>query len=146
MRVLNGVPADSERQVSRALAGDPELLGAMPEPAEPHQAWSTAIVAALWPALWGHAADDIWAVTDGGEDLRADVWAAGAMFPEVRSRRSESAASLTAPSRDRTGTVGAADGDPPVERALVSRCCRCAIASGTQLSSAATPSEPPSSS
>jgi hypothetical protein len=82
LRVLTGVQGDTEIGISRTLTGDAAVLGVMPEPVEPHRAWSSAVVAALWPALWGHAADDVWALTAGGDDVRADVWAAGAMCPE----------------------------------------------------------------
>jgi hypothetical protein len=80
--VLAGGGNDTERQVSRALSGDEDLLGVIPGPDEPHRAWSSGLVAALWPALWGYAADDVWAVTAGRVDPLADSWAARAMFPE----------------------------------------------------------------
>ena len=82
LAVLQGQPGDTEQQVSRALSGDPELLGALPGGAEAHRAMSAALVAALWPALWGHAANDVWAITAGKGDAQAAQWAAGAMFPE----------------------------------------------------------------
>ena len=50
--VLLGATTDTERLVSRALSGDPDLLGPLPGSAEPHRAMASAVVAALWPALW----------------------------------------------------------------------------------------------
>ena len=82
LAVLNGSPNDTERQVGLALTGDASALGPLPGPEEPHRAWSSALVAALWPALWGFAASDVWAITSGRLDPPADTWAARAMFPE----------------------------------------------------------------
>lgn len=82
LRVLTGLPGGTEQHVSRTLTGDPARLGVLPESVEPHQAWSSAAVAALWPALWGHAAADVWALASGDDDRGADAWAASAMFPE----------------------------------------------------------------
>jgi hypothetical protein len=119
-QVLTAAASDTERQVSRVLTGDPDLLGVLPGPDEPHRAWSFGAVAALWPALWGHAADDIWAVTAGRVDLHADEWAAGAMCPEgpFPTLRIGSQPYGLLPT---TALVQwrAADADPRVERALV---------------------------
>ena len=79
LAVLTGQPGDTEQLVSRVLTGDPATLGALPGGAEPHRAMAGAIVAALWPALWGFAADDIWAL---GTDSNVPVWAAAAVCPE----------------------------------------------------------------
>jgi hypothetical protein len=82
LAVLQGQPGATEQLVSQVLTGDPIALGALPGGAESHRAMSAALVAGLWPALWGHAADDVWAVTAGRVDPGAAAWAASAMFPE----------------------------------------------------------------
>ncbi|MCC2313608.1 hypothetical protein [Cellulomonas xiejunii] len=74
--VLQAPPAEVARQVSAALTGDADLLGALPGSTDPHREPSTAMVAALWPALWGFASEDVWATPD----VRA--WAADALLPE----------------------------------------------------------------
>ena len=80
--VLQGNAGDTDRLVSRALSGDPDLLGALPGPDEPHRSMAAAAVGALWPALWGFAADDVWSVTSADDDPPASAWAEQALFPE----------------------------------------------------------------
>lgn len=71
---------ESDRAVSASLTGDPDLLGNLPGPSEPHQSLSSTLVSALWPALWGFAGSDVWAVPDG--TYSAGAWAPHALFPE----------------------------------------------------------------
>ena len=117
LAVLAGGGSDTQRQVSRALSGDEALLGVIPGSDEPHRAWSSALVAALWPALWGYAADDVWAVTAGQTDPLADRWAAQVMFPEgpfpTLRIGSQPYGLLPTTSLDRWHP---ADGDPAAER------------------------------
>ncbi|MFG3712730.1 hypothetical protein [Micromonospora sp. NPDC047730] len=76
--VLTGTPTDTDRLVSATLTGDPGLLGALPGTSEPHRRWAGAAVAGLWPALWGFAGADVWALPTGA----AAEWAPGALLPE----------------------------------------------------------------
>ncbi|MET9023770.1 hypothetical protein ABZV93_27730 [Actinopolymorpha sp. NPDC004070] len=78
--VLRTPAGESDRAVSAALTGDPDLLGNLPGPSEPHRALNSAMVSALWPALWGFAGADLWAVPDGTH--AASRWAPHALFPE----------------------------------------------------------------
>ncbi|MCG5219247.1 hypothetical protein [Streptosporangium sp. KLBMP 9127] len=79
--LLESPPTEVQRQVSAALTGDPSRLGPLPGTAEPHRDPSTAMVAGLWPALWGFAGQDVWGVTgDGTADAAA--WAPAALLPE----------------------------------------------------------------
>ncbi len=78
--VLQSPATDTDRLVSASLTGHPDLLGNLPGPTEPHQAWSTAMVGSLWPALWGFAGQDVWALPDGTHE--AALWAPHALFPE----------------------------------------------------------------
>ena len=79
-RVLLDPPTDTDRAVSAALTGDPSVLGTLPGTSEPHQRWNGAMVAGLWPALWGFAGQDVWAMAAGTDD--AARWAPGALLPE----------------------------------------------------------------
>jgi hypothetical protein len=78
--VLHNPASETDRLVSLALTGDPGLLGNLPGPSEPQRRWNSAMVSGLWPALWGFAADDLWAVPGSAED--ASAWAERALFPE----------------------------------------------------------------
>lgn len=78
--VLQTPASESDRAVSASLTGDPELLGNLPGPSEPQRAMNSAIVSALWPALWGFAGADVWALPDGTH--AASRWAPHALFPE----------------------------------------------------------------
>lgn len=77
--VLRAPAAETDRRVSSALTGDPDLLGNLPGDAEPHAAWSAALVGGLWPALWGFAGDDVWGFVPGTSDAAA--WAPHAVYP-----------------------------------------------------------------
>ena len=77
--VLRTPADDSEQLVSQSITGDPRLLGNLPGPSEPHRDAGSAMVAALWPALWGFVATDTWAT--GGSADAAD-WAPLALWPE----------------------------------------------------------------
>jgi hypothetical protein len=77
--LLTAPANDNDRRLSQALTGDPGTLGALPGPAHPHRSEATAMVAALWPALWGFAAADVWAI---GRATEAAAWAKRALFPE----------------------------------------------------------------
>ena len=77
--VLHGAPGDSDRDVSSALTGDPARLGHLPGGDQAHRAPAAALVTALWPALWGFTASQVFDVARG----RAPAsWAAAALFPE----------------------------------------------------------------
>ena len=78
--VLHTPASDNDRSVSAALTGDPELLGNLPGPSEPQPRWNAAMVAGLWPALWGFAGEDVWGIPNG--TLAAAEWAPGAVAPE----------------------------------------------------------------
>ena len=77
--VLRTPAAETDRLVSRALTGDPDLLGNLPGDTEPHLAWNAALVGGLWPALWGFAGDDVWGFVPGTSE--AEAWAPHAVFP-----------------------------------------------------------------
>jgi hypothetical protein len=81
LAVLQSPANDTERSVSLALTGDSALLGNLPGPSEPHRSWNAAAVAGLWPALWGFAGDDVWAIAWPGTSDAA-AWAPHALFPE----------------------------------------------------------------
>ncbi|GAA3077365.1 hypothetical protein [Streptosporangium carneum] len=77
--LLHALPTDNDRTISMALTGDPDALGALPGPPGQHFSDSTAMVGALWPALWGFAATDVWGLPLAAE---AAAWARQALFPE----------------------------------------------------------------
>jgi len=79
-RVLLDPPTGTDRLVSSSLTGDPGLLGTLPGTSEPHRQRAAAMVAGLWPALWGFAGEDVWAMPDGSNE--AASWAPGALLPE----------------------------------------------------------------
>lgn len=78
--VLNTGASETDRLVSRALTGDPDVLGKMPGSAENHRLWSHSMVGALWPALWGFAGEDVWGIPKG--TAAAASWAPDALLPE----------------------------------------------------------------
>ncbi|MFC0678065.1 hypothetical protein ACFFGH_09440 [Lysobacter korlensis] len=78
--VLQEPAGESEREISAALTGDPDLLGNLPGTPGAHRRWNSAFVAGLWPALWGFAAQDIWNLPAG--KFEAPEWAAHALLPE----------------------------------------------------------------
>jgi hypothetical protein len=78
-RILTGTPGASDTDVSLALTGDPGRLGNSPGGDLAHRAGGSAMVTALWPALWGFAASQVFDLARG----RAPAsWAAAALFPE----------------------------------------------------------------
>jgi hypothetical protein len=115
--VLHIPASETDRLISLALTGDPGLLGNLPGPSEPHRRWNSAMVTALWPALWGFAAEDLWAVPVSATD--ASAWAARALFPEgpFPSLRvgSQPYGLLPATALARWAAV---DDDPPAETGL----------------------------
>jgi hypothetical protein len=115
--VLHTPASDTDRLVSVALTGDPGLLGNLPGPSEPHRRWNRAMVDALWPALWGFAAEDLWAVPAGVTDAAA--WAERTLFPEgpfpTLRVGSQPYGLLPATALARWA---AAAGDPPVETGM----------------------------
>jgi hypothetical protein len=73
-------PGSGTWQVSAMLTGEEELLPQLPGEHGAPWTLNQQMVAALWPALWGHAVKDIWAF---GEDAhRLAAWAAAHLFPE----------------------------------------------------------------
>ena len=76
--VLHGSPADSDLDVSKALTGDPARLGNLPG-GQAHRAPAAALVTALWPALWGFTASQVFDVARGAAPAS---WASAALFPE----------------------------------------------------------------
>ena len=79
--VLRSDAGETARLVSLALTGDAELLGNLPGPDEPHRSYGASIVAGLWPALWGFAGSDAWAIVPGTAEAAA-AWAPEALAPE----------------------------------------------------------------
>ena len=77
--ILHGTAGDSDRDVSRALTGDPARLGNVPGGGQAHRAPASALVTALWPALWGFTASQVFDVARGREPAS---WAGAALFPE----------------------------------------------------------------
>ena len=117
--VLQSPASDTDRLVSAALSGDPDLLGNLPGPAEPHSAWNTAMVAGLWPALWGFAGEDVWGIPEGTN--AASIWARHALFPEgpfPTLRIGQQPYGLLPATALARWTAGPAE--PPVETALIS--------------------------
>ena len=78
-RILGGQPGAGDTDVSAALTGDAQRLGAMPGGDVAHRAKASALVTTLWPALWGFAAGHVWDVARGAEPA---AWAREALFPE----------------------------------------------------------------
>lgn len=81
LALLTATASGTEQAVSAALTGSPTALGPLPGGAEPHRDMAAALVAGLWPALWGFAAEDVWALADPA-DPQVPRWAAAAMCPE----------------------------------------------------------------
>jgi hypothetical protein len=77
--LLGATPSRMEEQIGTVLTGRPGALGALPGDVEPHGEWSQALVSGLWPALWGFAGKDVWAVPGMAD---AAEWAPRALFPE----------------------------------------------------------------
>jgi hypothetical protein len=134
---VDGLPAttlgdvDDWRQLARARAsqqaggnavrsalGAPSTLPAVVGGDHDHRGVNGSLVAALWPALWGHALGNVWA-----EGSRADtlgVWAADNLVPEgpLPTMRVDTQpyGILPATSLRRWQT---ANGDPAIEETLV---------------------------
>ena len=66
--------------VSAALTGKPGLLAPLPGGEMDDAPVNAAMVAALWPALWGHALKDVWGLGDDAFPIGA--WAADNLVPE----------------------------------------------------------------
>ena len=77
--ILQSPPGDADLDVSRAITGDPQLLGNMPGGERPQRAPASALVTAMWPALWGFAAGHVFDVMRGPAPAQ---WAGRALFPE----------------------------------------------------------------
>jgi hypothetical protein len=72
-------------RLSRALTGNYDAIGSVPGDTFEYRQ-DSLLMAALWPALWGHASEDIWGLGDAvvvGENIeRAGLWAGGHVAPE----------------------------------------------------------------
>jgi hypothetical protein len=77
--ILHRAPGETDADVSEALTGDRGLLGPLPGGDSEHRIEASALVTALWPALWGFAAGHVWNVARGSEP---PLWARTALFPE----------------------------------------------------------------
>ena len=77
--ILQGSPGAGDLDVSTALTGDPARLGNLPGGDVAQRGPASALVTALWAALWGFAASQVFDVTRGGA---AADWAASALYPE----------------------------------------------------------------
>jgi len=79
LALLTASPSAAEAQLGGVLTGRPGALGALPGDVEPHTTWSQAAVTGLWPALWGFAGRDVWAVPGTAQALD---WVTQALYPE----------------------------------------------------------------
>lgn len=77
--VVQGTAGDDDHSVSQLLTGGPATLGHVPGGDGSHRAGGSALVTAMWPALWGFAAGEVFDLARGPVPA---AWAAGAMFPE----------------------------------------------------------------
>ena len=68
-----------DRDISLALTGLPEALLIVGTMQPYHRRWARSVVQALWPALFGFAATDVWALPDADAARR---WSAHALYPE----------------------------------------------------------------
>ena len=104
------------RDVSLALTGRADELQFVGPLEEYHEPWASHLITALWPALFGFAAEDVWALPDAQS---AQWWAAYALFPEgpypTLRLGSQPYGLLPATSLEDWRAV---DGDPPLEAAL----------------------------
>ena len=78
-QLIRTTASATDRDVSAALTGDRDSLGNLPGGEQAHRAQGSALVQALWPALWGFAASQIW---DLSRDGSAAAWAGRALYPE----------------------------------------------------------------
>jgi hypothetical protein len=77
--VLTGARGPGDTDVSAALTGDPGRLANLPGGERAHRGPASALTTALWPALWGFAAGQVFDIARGPDPA---AWAASAMFPE----------------------------------------------------------------
>lgn len=77
--VLQGAAGDADADVAEALTGDPASLGHLPGGDQAQRAPASSLVTALWAALWGFTASQVFDVARGGAPAE---WAASALFPE----------------------------------------------------------------
>ena len=106
----------SSGEVSTALTGVAGMLGLPLNRAGEHRLWSQGLVAGLWPALWGFAQKNVWALGHA-QDLPA--WAARAVCPEgafPTLRIGDQPYGLLPVTE--LARWQAADGDPTVEAAM----------------------------
>jgi hypothetical protein len=106
----------TDRAISLALTGLPEELHFVGTMQPYHRRWAWSVVQGVWPALFGFAATDVWALHDADAARR---WSAHALAPEgpypTLRLGSQPYGLLPATSlRD----WRAADGDPPAEVAI----------------------------
>ena len=109
-------PTHVNRDVSLALTGRADELQFVGPLEEYHEPWASHLITALWPALFGFAAEDVWALPDAQS---AQWWAAYALFPEgpypTLRLGSQPYGLLPATSLEDWRAV---DGDSPLEAAL----------------------------
>jgi hypothetical protein len=74
-----GINAQSARAVSTALTGNDSTLGALPGGGPHHLAVNQAMLAALWPAVFGHGLNDVLGVKG---TPAAGAWALDNVVPE----------------------------------------------------------------
>jgi hypothetical protein len=107
-----------DRNISLALTGMPDELRFVGPMQTQHRTFAWSVLMGLWPALFGFAATDVWALRDTDA---ARLWAARALYPEgpypTLRLGSQPYGLLPATS---LGDWRAADGDPPAEAAIAS--------------------------
>lgn len=115
--MLTSPAGPAARDVSTALTGDPARLGSVPGGDQTQRATSSALVTALWPALWGFAASQVWDVARGRTPAQ---WAGRALFPEgaYPSVRVGPQPYGLLPTTS-WSTWSPADDDPPLEAGLI---------------------------
>lgn len=80
-RVLSGTVAGRGSElISVALTGRPDTLGPVPGDTTDPRTPGQAMVAALWPPVWGHALKDIWGLGSLVHDI--GLWAGQRLIPE----------------------------------------------------------------
>jgi hypothetical protein len=115
--LLQSSPGPGDADVSRALTGDPNRLSNLPGGTRPQRAQASSVVTAMWAALWGFAATQVFNVARG---VAAARWAGAALFPEGAYPivRIGSQPYGLLPTTAWT-TWRAAEEEPPVERTIV---------------------------
>ncbi len=66
--------------ISQALVGRPNVFGKLPGDGFDHLTPGQSLLAALWPALWGHGLKDVW--NQGTAVLDVGLWAGQHVVPE----------------------------------------------------------------